>query len=36
MTFFLEGCKKLGLKGGQLFDVSDLQDVPRARAARGG
>jgi hypothetical protein len=36
VTFFLEGCKALGLKGSQLFDVSDLQDVPRAREARGG
>ena len=29
--FFLSSCKELGLKGGQLFDPEDLQEVPKQR-----
>nr|AVM85884.1 MPP5 [Oscarella lobularis] len=36
VSFFLNACKELGLKGSQLFDVSDLQDVPRRKEAKGG
>lgn len=27
LSFFLDACKKLGLKGSQLFDAEDLQGL---------
>ena len=33
MGFFLSACQKLGLKGGQLFDLEDLQEVSSARSS---
>eukprot|EP00118_Oscarella_pearsei_P000613 m.5379 g.5379 ORF g.5379 m.5379 type:complete len:1656 (+) comp13020_c0_seq1:143-5110(+) len=36
VSFFLNACKEIGLKGSQLFDGSDLQDVPRRKEAKDG
>ena len=36
MTFFLQACKKLGLKGSQIFDITDIRDVERETAGFGG
>jgi F-box protein 20 len=29
VSFFLEACKKLGLKGSQIFDISDIRDIDK-------
>ena len=33
LGFFLSACQKLGLKGGQLFGLEDLQEVSSAKSS---